>query len=78
MWSFPLLPVSCQCCPGGIWEKVLLALTQPYPQHALLPRLPPPHLAGLRHLGRPLLPAHSRSQTLGRAGKRGSGQSSRQ
>lgn len=60
--------------PWGVWEKLLM-LTQPYPQHVIPISLPPPSLAGLQHLGRPLLLACSHSQTLGRQGKRGSGRS---
>lgn len=65
--SYPLPPVSYQFCPGaggGAWDKHPLMPTQPSP-----PR--PPHLVGLRHLGRPLLHARSHSQTLRRQGRRG-------
>lgn len=66
-------PVSHQFCPGGAGEKTLLMLTQPHQPHVRPIPLLPPHLAGPPHLGRPLLLAHFRSQTLGRKGRRGSG-----
>lgn len=59
--SFPLPPMSHQFCPEGAWDKHPLMPTQsssPWP----------PHLVGLRHLGRPLLHARSHSQTLKRQG----------
>lgn len=57
--------------PQGAWEKPLLMLTRPCPQHVIPVPLSPPHLAGLQHLGRPLLLARSHSQTLERQGRRG-------